>query len=58
MSYVQEIILRKAEMAVKSLEDDLRMINIEIAETERKIKVARDKILVVPKMAEKVIEIQ
>jgi predicted nucleic acid-binding Zn-ribbon protein len=55
---MQEIILRKAEMAVKSLEDDIRMINIEISETERKIKVARDKILVVPKMAEKMLEIQ
>ena len=57
-SNMQEIILRKAELAVKSLEDDIRMINIEVSETERKIKVARDKILVVPKLAEKVLEIQ
>jgi hypothetical protein len=34
------------------------MISIEIAETERKIKVARDKILVVPQLAAKVIELQ
>jgi hypothetical protein len=34
------------------------MISIEIAETERRIKVARDKILVVPQLAAKVIELQ
>lgn len=32
-SNMQEIILRKEELAVKSLEDDIRMINIEVAET-------------------------
>jgi chromosome segregation ATPase len=50
-SNMQEIILRKEELAVKSLEDEIRMISIEVGETERKIKVARDKILVVPKLA-------
>lgn len=33
----------------------MRMVDIEIAETERKIKVARDKILIVPQLAEKVL---
>lgn len=43
---------------MKALEDDIRMISIEIAETERKIKVARDKILIVPQLAAKVLELQ
>lgn len=34
------------------------MIKIEIAEMERKIKVGRDKLTLVPKLAEKVLELQ
>ena len=36
-SNVQENILRKSEVSVKNLEDDIRMISIEINEFMRKI---------------------
>lgn len=45
-------------MAVKGLEDEIRMIKIEIAEMERKIKVGQDKLTQVPKLACKVLELQ
>ena len=38
-SNVQESILRTTEMNIKSVEDEIRMIRIEIAENERKVKV-------------------
>lgn len=45
-------------MAVKGLEDEIRMIKVEISEMDRKIKVGQDKIVYVPKLATQVIEIQ
>ena len=57
-SNVQENILRKSEVAVKGLEDEIRMIKIEMAEVERKIKVGQDKLTQVPKLASKVLELQ
>ena len=55
---MQEKILRKGEIAIKALEDDIRMITIEKDETNRKIKVARDKIIVIPKLAERILMLQ
>jgi hypothetical protein len=38
---IQENILRNGEMEIKKLEDEIRMIKIEIAEQKRRIDVAR-----------------
>lgn len=57
-SNVQENILRKSEVAVKGLEDEIRMILIHIAEMERKIKVSQEMLYQVPKYASRVIELQ
>lgn len=57
-SNVQENILRKSEVAVKGLEDEIRMILIHIAEMERKIKVSQEMLYQVPKYANRVIELQ
>lgn len=54
-SNVQENILRKSEVAVKGLEDEIRMILIHIAEMERKIKVSQEVLYQVPKFANRVI---
>ena len=42
-SNVQESILRTTEMNIKSVEDEIRMIRIEIAENERKVEEVREK---------------
>ena len=57
-SNIQENILRKSEVAVKNLEDEIRMIRIEISEMERKIKVSQERLSKVPKLANKVLELQ
>lgn len=54
----QEKVLRKGDVAIKSLEDEIRMITIEKNETHRKIKVARDKIIAIPALAEEVLKLQ
>lgn len=50
-SNIQENILRKSEVAVKNLEDDIRMILIEINEYSRKIIIGQEKLSYVPKLA-------
>lgn len=50
-SNIQENILRKSEVAVKNLEDDIRMILIEINEYSRKIIIGQEKLSSVPKLA-------
>lgn len=45
-------------MEIKKLEDEIRMIKIEISEQKRKIDVARNSIIVVPQMAEKIIQLK
>jgi hypothetical protein len=40
------------------MEDEIRMIKIEINEKQRQIDVARKQILLVPKLADKVIELK
>lgn len=57
-SNIQENILRKSEVAVKNLEDDIRMILIEINEYSRKIIIGQEKLSSVPKLAEKLLELQ
>lgn len=57
-SNVQENILRKSEVAVKGLEDEIRMIKIEISEMQRRIKVAQGKLVNVPQLSNKVLELQ
>jgi hypothetical protein len=54
-SNVQENILRKSEVSVKNLEDDIRMISIEISEFMRKIIIGQEKLSSVPKLAEKLL---
>lgn len=49
---IQENVLSGGETEIKKLEDDIRMIKIEIAETSRKIDVARKSIEQVPILAE------
>lgn len=46
------------ETEIKKLEDDIRMIKIEIAETSRKIDVARSNIELVPVLAEQIIALK
>ena len=57
-SNIQENILRNGETEIKKLEDEIRMIKIEMNEKKRQIDVARKLILVVPKLADKVIELK
>lgn len=45
-------------MNIKNVEDEIRMIKIEIAENERKVKVAQERLVDVPKLAETVLELQ
>ncbi len=54
-SNVQENILRKSEVSVKNLEDDIRMISIEISEFMRKIIIGQEKLSSVSKLAEKLL---
>jgi hypothetical protein len=45
-------VLAGGETEIKKLEDDIRMIKIELTETSRKIDVARGSIELVPILAE------
>lgn len=45
-------------MNIKNVEDEIRMIRIEIAENERKVKVAQERLVDVPKLAENVLDLQ
>ena len=45
-------------MEIKRLEDEIRMIKIEVSESKRKIDVARKQIVNVPQLAEKVIQLK
>lgn len=45
-------------MNIKNVEDEIRMIRIEIAENERKVKVAQERLVDVPKLAETVLDLQ
>jgi hypothetical protein len=45
-------------MNIKSIEDDIRMIRIEIAENERKVSVAQKRLVDVPSLAENVLDLQ
>ena len=51
---IQDNVLSGGETEIKKLEDDIRMIKIEIKETIRKIDVARKGIEEVPVLAEQV----
>jgi hypothetical protein len=55
---IQENILRSGEMEIKKLEDEIRMIKIEISEQKRKIDVARKQIVVVPTLGDQVIQLK
>ena len=50
--------MRTTEVNIKNVEDEIRMIKIEIAENERKVKVAQERLVDVPKLAETVLELQ
>jgi chromosome segregation ATPase len=45
-------------MNIKNVEDEIRMIRIEIAENERKVKVAQERLVDVPQLAEDVLDLQ
>ena len=45
-------------MNIKNVEDEIRMIKIEISQNERKVSVAQKLLIEVPKYAEKVLELQ
>lgn len=45
-------------MNIKNVEDEIRMIKIEIAENERKVSVAQKQLIEVPKYAQKVLDLQ
>ena len=55
---IQENILRSGEMEIKKLEDEIRMIKIEISEQKRKIDVARKQIALVPNLGDQVIQLK
>jgi chromosome segregation ATPase len=55
---IQENILRNGERDIQGLEDDIRMIKIEISEIKRKIEVARKTVAVVPTLADDVIQLK
>ena len=57
-SNIQENILRSTEMNIKNVEDEIRMIKIEISQNERKVSVAQKQLIEVPKYAEKVLDLQ
>ena len=57
-SNIQENILRSTEMNIKNVEDEIRMIHIEIAENQRKVGVAQKQLVEVPKQAQKVMQLQ
>eukprot|EP00825_Cyclidium_porcatum_P006125 TRINITY_DN13005_c0_g1_i4.p1 TRINITY_DN13005_c0_g1~~TRINITY_DN13005_c0_g1_i4.p1 ORF type:complete len:562 (-),score=143.73 TRINITY_DN13005_c0_g1_i4:241-1926(-) len=57
-SNIQENILKNGETEIKKLEDEIRMIKIEIQEKQRQIDVQRKSIQLVPKLADKVIELK
>lgn len=50
--------MRNGEQEIKKLEDEIRMIKIEITEKKRQIDVARKVILEVPILADKVVELK
>jgi len=55
---IQESILRSGEKDIQGLEDDVRMIKIEITEIKRKIEVARKAVNLVPNYADDVIRLK
>jgi len=55
---IQENILRNGERDIQALEDDLRMIKIEVGEIKRKIEVARKTVAIVPNYADQVIQLK
>ncbi|TNV74900.1 hypothetical protein FGO68_gene7395 [Halteria grandinella] len=55
---IQDNILKSGELEIKRLEDDIRMIKIEIQEQKRKIDVARKDILQIPQFSAKVIQLK
>ncbi|CAD8053214.1 unnamed protein product [Paramecium sonneborni] len=55
---IQDNILKSGELEIKRLEDDIRMIKIEIQEQKRKIDVARKDILQIPQLSSKVIQLK
>jgi len=55
---IQESILRNGERDIQALEDDVRMIKIEISEVKRKIEVSRKTVTVVPGLADQVIQLK
>ncbi len=57
-SNIQQNILRTTEMNIKSVEDEIRMIKIQIAQNERKVKVSQERLIEVPKYADKVLDLQ
>ena len=57
-SNIHDNIIRNGETEIKKLEDDIRMIKIEISEVSRKIEVARKKVSDVPKLADEVITLK
>lgn len=50
--------MKNGEQEIKKIEDEVRMIKIEINEKKRQIDVARKAILDVPVLADKVIELK
>lgn len=57
-SNIHDNIIRNGETEIKKLEDDIRMIKIEISEVSRQMEVARSKIPHVPKLADEVIRLK
>jgi chromosome segregation ATPase len=55
---IQENIQKRGEAEIRGKEDELRMLNLELAEVQRKIDVERKRIPEVPKMAAEVLNLK
>lgn len=57
-SNIQQSVLTQGEAEIRRLEDEIRMVKLELKDNQRKIMVARDKVLSVPKLADDVVRLK
>jgi len=55
---ITDNILKNGQVEIKKVEDQIRMIKIEMKEKARQIDLARKQIILVPKLADRVIELK
>ncbi len=55
---IQQSVLTQGEAEIKRLEDEIRMVKLELQDTQRKISVSREKVLLVPQLADEVVQVK